>query len=58
MIKQMRSIEKVLAFIEAKGDTIKQYKVPDFYPYVEARQVFLSPEIDENLTFTWGTSDH
>ncbi len=56
MIKQMRTIEKVLAFIEAKGDTTK-FRVPDFYPYIEARQVFLQPEIDENVTFHWGKSD-
>ena len=56
LIAQLGSIEKILEFVaQQKGS---RFRVPEFYPFDEARSIFLKPSVDENVTLKWETMDN
>lgn len=55
LMKQLNSIEEVIRFIDAK--TTGNYKIPEYFPYAEAREIFLNPDVDRDITLNWETSD-
>lgn len=54
LIKQHKSIEKILSCIDTK-----KYAVPEDWPYKEARQLFLEPEVTpaDEIQLKWGDPD-
>ncbi|KAH9362067.1 hypothetical protein HPB48_002045 [Haemaphysalis longicornis] len=54
LIKQHKSIEKILSCIDTK-----KYAVPEDWPYKEARQLFLEPEVTpaDEVQLKWGDPD-
>jgi flap endonuclease-1 len=53
LIRELNSIEEILRFVEEK----QKYKVPEFFPYPEARDLFLQPDVDTDVTIHWETPD-
>lgn len=47
LIKEHGSLEKIVEWIE-KGNT--KYTVPENWPYAEARELFLNPEVKKQVT--------
>ncbi|KAK6205035.1 PIN domain-like protein [Scheffersomyces amazonensis] len=58
LIKQHGSIDKIVEFIEENPDKTK-FKVPENWPYKEARQLFLNPEVTKasDVSFKWKEPD-
>ena len=54
LIKQHGSIEKILKNIDTE-----KYKVPEPFPFVEARRLFFSPEVDDckDINLKWKEPD-
>ncbi|CCD26403.1 multifunctional nuclease RAD27 NDAI_0H02290 [Naumovozyma dairenensis CBS 421] len=55
LIKEHGSLEKIIEFIESDENTNKKWKVPENWPYKEARELFVTPDIiDGNqITLKW-----
>jgi flap endonuclease-1 len=54
-MKELSSIEEILRFIEEKKAA--KYKIPEFFPFAEARELFLHPDVDTDVTFLWESAD-
>ena len=59
MIKEHKSLEGVVEFIEK--DPKKRYTIPEDWPYKEARDLFLNPNVHpadhEECNFQWNAPD-
>jgi flap endonuclease-1 len=53
LMKELHSIEEILTFIRIKGT----YKTPEFFPFHEARELFLHPDVNTEITLHWETPD-
>ncbi|KAK6460047.1 PIN domain-like protein [Scheffersomyces coipomensis] len=58
LIKQHGSLDKIVEFIKENPDKTK-YKLPENWPYDEARQLFLNPEVTKasDVSFKWVEPD-
>ncbi|CAN8024666.1 unnamed protein product, partial [Ixodes persulcatus] len=45
LIKQHKSIEKIISSIDTKACCYTKYTIPEDWPFKEARQLFLEPEV-------------
>lgn len=59
LIREHGSLEKVVEYIE--NDPKKKYTIPEDWPYKEARELFLNPEVrdanDPACEFKWESPD-
>lgn len=59
MIREHGTLEKVVEYIE--NDPKKRYTIPEHWPYKEARELFLHPEVrdanDPECDFKWESPD-
>ncbi|KAK9461770.1 PIN domain-like protein [Lipomyces oligophaga] len=53
LIKDHGSLEKIVEFIDSSANS--RYKIPDPWPYQDARELFLNPEIQDpqNIELQW-----
>lgn len=58
LIKEHGSLDKIVEFLSANPDKTK-YKVPENWPYTEARELFLHPEVQnaDNINLKWKEPD-
>lgn len=58
LIKEHGSLEKIVEWIESNPEKTK-YKVPENWPYKEAKELFMNPEITkgEDITPKWSDPD-
>ena len=58
LIKEHGSLEKIVEFIES-GQANNKWKVPEDWPYKEARQLFLNPEVvnSQDINLKWNPPD-
>lgn len=54
LIKEHGSLEKIVEWIESNPEKTK-YKVPENWPYKEAKELFMNPELlkDDEVNFKW-----
>jgi flap endonuclease-1 len=55
LMQEHHSLEALVAHIEQNPDKMGKYKVPENWPYAEARQLFLQPEVTtlEEVMLKW-----
>lgn len=58
LIQEHKSIEAIIEWIETQGETCK-YKVPENWPYKEARELFLHPDVTpaQEISLKWSSPD-
>ncbi|CCF55502.1 hypothetical protein KAFR_0A00640 [Kazachstania africana CBS 2517] len=54
LIKEHGSLEKIVEYIDS-GDTKTKWKIPENWPYKEARELFLKPDVinGNDITLKW-----
>lgn len=54
LIKEHGSLEKIIAFVES-GESNNKWKIPENWPYQEARELFLKPDVldGKEISLKW-----
>lgn len=55
LIKEHRSIEKIIQSIESEDSKKKKYNIPKEFRYQDARELFITPVVDEaaSISLVW-----